>query len=180
MITTRAEAKIQGSKTYFTNKPCLNKHIALRQTSNGNCIECDKTRESLKIAKKKYAKANPEVCRRNIENVRRIAREWSKRNRSSCKANLARYRALKLKAQPKWLTIKHLAELVTIYNNCPKGCQVDHILPLRGKTVCGLHVPWNLQYLKSEVNQSKGNKIIASYGFVADNNYLFKVLANLP
>ncbi|MDB0528271.1 hypothetical protein LBW56_16410 [Ralstonia solanacearum] len=43
------------------------------------------------------------------------------------------------------------------YAACPEGMQVDHIVPLNGKFVSGLHVSWNLQYMTPEQNGRKGN-----------------------
>ena len=49
-------------------------------------------------------------------------------------------------------------EINEIYEDCPEGYQVDHIVPLRGRYVCGLHVPQNLTYLTPEENFKKNNK----------------------
>ena len=67
----------------------------------------------------------------------------------------AKRRAAELKRTPKWADLKAIKE---IYRNCPKGYHVDHIIPLRGKKVSGLHVPENLQYLTKEENLKKYNK----------------------
>ena len=69
----------------------------------------------------------------------------------------AKRRAMKLRATPKFANLKKIKE---IYKNCPKGYTVDHIIPLQGNNVCGLHVEWNLQYLTRSENSSKSNKLI--------------------
>ena len=63
-------------------------------------------------------------------------------------------------ATPPWVDF---GEIIRVYRDKPEGCDVDHIIPLAGKikgekdrTVCGLNVPWNLRYLPSSENNSKG------------------------
>lgn len=59
------------------------------------------------------------------------------------------------RATPKWADKKAIG---AVYATCPKGYQVDHIVPLRSKKVCGLHVHWNLQHLPAIDNRRKLNK----------------------
>lgn len=61
--------------------------------------------------------------------------------------------------KPKWVND---AELLEIYSKCPKGLHVDHIIPLHGELVSGLHVPENLQYLTPSENIGKSNKFIVA------------------
>lgn len=64
-------------------------------------------------------------------------------------------RARKQQACPVWVDKQVLKQ---IYADCPKGMHVDHIVPLRHDLVCGLHVPWNLQYLTPTQNAAKSNR----------------------
>jgi hypothetical protein len=73
-----------------------------------------------------------------------------------CRSTTAAYRARKLKALPLWADLDKIKEF---YDNCPIGYHVDHIYPLAGKTVCGLHTLDNLQYLPAQENLQKGNRI---------------------
>lgn len=60
-------------------------------------------------------------------------------------------------ATPPWLTEAQRAEMKHIYESCPPGSNVDHIVPLDSKIVCGLHVPWNLQHMTFLDNMRKSN-----------------------
>ena len=94
-----------------------------------------------------------------LKNKRKI-KQYQLNNRHLLNAIASKRKAAKLKATPKFANFKKIKE---IYKNCPKGYHVDHIVPLQGKTVCGLHVEWNLQYLPAKENLSKSNKIVNNY-----------------
>lgn len=95
----------------------------------------------------------------NPEKSKEITNSYGKRNQPKKNARTAMYRAQKIQATPPWLTQHQVDEIRRIYENCPKGFHVDHIIPLNGETVSGLHVPWNLQYLPALDNLRKSNKI---------------------
>lgn len=95
----------------------------------------------------------------NKDKRREQKKEYFKKNKREFVRRTAEYRARLIKAQPDWLTEEHKKQIADIYKNCPKGFHVDHIIPLKGKNVCGLHTPWNLQYLTATENKRKNNRV---------------------
>lgn len=96
------------------------------------------------------------------------ADKWRKANPAKENARKRRYDALKKQRMPLWLTYIDKKEIANWYQLAQElqwlsdptdQLTVDHIIPLKGKNVSGLHVPWNLQILPRSVNSSKGNRI---------------------
>jgi hypothetical protein len=120
----------------------------------------NKNSESIKSRQKEYRKNNKEF-------IVRLNKEWIENNRGAKNAHTNKRKALELKATPKWLTesdwvhIKAKYQLAAMFNkHAGEKWHVDHVFPLQGKEVCGLHVPNNLRVIPWLENVKKGNKLI--------------------
>jgi len=90
---------------------------------------------------------------------------WKQNNLGKTRAYCMNYYTTKLQRTPKWLTESDWIEINWAYNIAVQKTketgipyEVDHIIPLQGENVSGLHVPWNLQIITESENCSKGNK----------------------
>lgn len=91
----------------------------------------------------------------NPEKRREIVNESNRRNSGIVLAKTRRYQLAKKSRVPSWAD--H-GKIKAIYQEAERtGMTVDHIIPLRGQLVSGLHVENNLQLLPGSVNYSKGN-----------------------
>jgi len=103
--------------------------------------------------KQKYSERNKKNYEENKEKIKIRHRKHYNSNKKMYLAKDNKRRAAKLNA-----TLDgYDTEIKEIYKNCPDGYHVDHIYPLINDNVCGLHVPWNLQYLPEDDNLKKSN-----------------------
>ena len=168
-------------KHYLSDKPCLHGH-RLRYVKSNDCVECAKARD----VKRRAAKPEQRRSERaqwyasNSEKDRMRSMQWRAENAAAFKECVTAYhaahpellrsinakrRAKLLKAAPSWLTAEQLEEIRKIYAVAEQRTartgihhHVDHVVPLQGKNVSGLHVPWNLQVIPAAENLRKRNK----------------------
>jgi hypothetical protein len=98
----------------------------------------------------------------NRKEVNARIKDWKERNKDKVRMQTASRRAKRKCAQPRWV---RKSDLLAIYTQAQRVSDmvgyeyhVDHIVPLQGKEVCGLHVPWNLQIIPAWQNLQKQNK----------------------
>ena len=153
----------------------------LKQYHNNNRCSILEVKKAYRLANKaELARKEAEIRQRNPEHYSKYLADYYKRNKVGIQkqhsdyyqnnkamffAHGAKRRAAKLKRTPAWLSEQdqrdiedfyYLARALTEVTGIPYV--VDHILPLQGKLVSGLHHPGNLQILTESENASKGNK----------------------
>ena len=104
---------------------------------------------------KKWREENPDL-------KRELDRKFHEENKSYRAINSSRHRARKRNAIPKWLTKEDFEKIRFIYDECDRISRetgipqnVDHIVPLAGKYVNGLHVPNNLRIITAQENNRR-------------------------
>ena len=179
-------ARINNLTRYFTGKPCKYGHAVERLTSNRTCLSCGKIKRIAWEEKNKSAvlqkaaensrrnrKENKEITQasrklwvtKNKEKESSYKTKWRLNNKGKVNAATRNRQASKLQRTPAWLTdfdklkikcMYSIAAMLTRENKEP--WHIDHIIPLQGKMVSGLHVPSNLQVMLGSENISKKNK----------------------
>jgi 5-methylcytosine-specific restriction endonuclease McrA len=175
----RQLAKDAGHATYDTGVPCKNGHKSPRYTATTTCAECKKdtfakayakdknrrlgyaakwrdlNRDAVNLYAKEYREKFPEKVR---ETVKKSAEKRRPYKAMQERARLAK----KKRSTPLCLSSIDIKDIKDIYAKAAflskeygVKMHVDHIVPLNGKTVCGLHVPWNLQILAQKENCAK-------------------------
>lgn len=169
--TSREDAALAGAKLYNTGRPCKRGHYDYRYVSGGACRAC--MREATQSRDQRspdynkarlanyYARNRAELLSKQKlyrdahKDARRLYnKSYARNNLAKLRAKVAARKAKKLQATPLWADLPKIA---AFYRACPKGYEVDHVIPLVSPFVCGLHVLENLQYLPRRENRSKGN-----------------------
>ena len=147
----KAAAYYQANKEYFDeiNKKYFHK--------NKEEIYTYRRTEEVVSKRKKYLKDNE-------EKIAAQSREWRQSNRGSVRSYRAKRRAAIKQATVPWADMKAIKEIykeaVRLSEESGIQYEVDHIIPLTGVEVCGLHCEGNLQILTTKENGSKYNKLL--------------------
>jgi hypothetical protein len=117
------------------------------------CFVCKETKNAAHFY---AARRNPDTLQQKCKTCDATkGAAWRGANLDKSCATTARRKASKLQRTPPWTN--KVAVAVVYAAADMRGLEVDHIVPLQGKRVSGLHTEANLQLLTKSANCSKGN-----------------------
>jgi DNA-directed RNA polymerase subunit RPC12/RpoP len=112
--------------------------------------------------KEKEAERLRQYFQNNKDQYRKVQKRWRAQNKPMLAAKSQRRRAYKDRRTPSWADHEAIAmffEMARRVSQCTGiPHHVDHIIPLYGRNVCGLHVESNLRVIPKTLNLRKGNK----------------------
>jgi len=165
IASSYSEAIAKNLARYNTGKQCKHGHFSERYTKTRTCIACDNINGAKRIANNHQAQLERQRKWRiaNPEKLKKASQNWFKNNQHKNAMKKRGRDASKLQRTPSWMNDGHKFEIECIYKYCSAlraiglKYEVDHIVPLQGKNVSGLHLPWNLQVITERENRSKRN-----------------------
>lgn len=176
---SKLTAEVKRCSKCKEHKETSSFHLS-KSNRDGFCYVCKVCTHTAYLAAKEHRcnraslwkKTNPEKRlannrkwrEENQDKARTCAREWAQRNRAYGASARAKRRATQLRATPSWANqfiIEEAFDLARIRTEAfGFSWHVDHIIPLRGELVCGLHVENNLRVIPASINLSKGNTFV--------------------
>lgn len=164
--------KLQEKKKYYENLELTKQKVKAKYHKNAEKIKA-RRRESYQKNKEqekaiaKVRSAEWRLKNPNHANTKLVKIKWKKNNLGKVNAETAKRRLAKLQRTPKWLTddnywiMEQAYELAALRTKMLGfSWHVDHVIPLQGKTVSGLHVPTNLQVIPATENLRKAYKYL--------------------
>jgi|ERR1700722_1990921 len=160
---TRDDARARGEQFYISVKACSRGHTGPRYVANQTCLECSKEQQK-RAEETRRARRNSDPVFAKYRRAQRAAwnRASNKKNRGKKNAEWAKWFADRLQRTPPWADLKAIRKIYDTSTWITKATglehHVDHIIPMRGKLVSGLHVAENLRVLPGPENLAKGSK----------------------